>query len=49
VKKGASTLCEEISLEGLSGARKNIQEAIKRTCMKDSISKKEFLKITNQY
>lgn len=47
--KGASTLGEELSMKELKLARKGIKEAIKRTCLKGSISKKDFLKITNQY
>jgi hypothetical protein len=42
-------LGEELSMKEVNVARKDIQEAIKRTCLKDSISKKDFLKITNQY
>jgi hypothetical protein len=47
--KAVSTLGEELSMKEVKVARKDIQEAIKRTCLKDSISKKDFLKITNQY
>lgn len=44
-----STMCEEISFSELQGARKDIQTLVKKTCKKDAISKKEFLKITDQY
>ena len=47
--KAASTLGKNLSMKKLNVERKDIQEAIKQTCLKDSISKKDFLKIINQY
>ena len=42
-------MCEELSFGELQGARKDIQTLVKKTCKKEAISKKEFLKITDQY
>ena len=44
-----STFGEEPSVNELEDARKNIQNKVTKVCLKESISKKDLLKITNQY